>query len=333
MNAVIIGSSGHYEYALAGKLPVLFSAVAPGFSEEPTEKLIADVTAHGGKPEVFSDPLEMLDALRPDIAVINTRPDKNSGFACEAMKRGISVFCEKPAAINTEALDDVILEYKTANESRGKGKSVCYAAMFGITYEPCFETVRRIVTGGQLGEIRLASAQKSYKLGVREPYYSLRQQLGGMIPWVAIHGIDWLYSVCGLRFSEVFSAQSRKFNGGNGELEATAICGYVCENGALATVTADYLRPGAAKTHGDDRLRIVGTDGIAEVRAGRAYLIDGNGERELELTSPENGLFDEFLIEAGGGKKCRAGLENAYYVTRAALLTRLAADENGIVKF
>ena len=35
-------------------------------------------------------------------------------------------------------------------------------------------------------------------------------------------------------------------------------------NGGVASVTLDYLRPAAAPTHGDERLRIAGTRGVIE---------------------------------------------------------------------
>ena len=49
------------------------------------------------------------------------------------------------------------------------------------------------------------------------------------------------------------------------------------ENGGVAALTLDYLRPEAAATHGDERLRIAGTRGFVE-----AVLV----ERRVTLTTP-----------------------------------------------
>lgn len=333
MKAVIIGSYGHYEYALGGKIPVEFTAVAAGADGEPLDRLLSNLSKLGQTPKVYLNAAEMLEKEKPDVAVINTQMNLNAGYSVEAMKRGISVFCEKPSATEMGGLAEVIQMYNNAKFLAPQGKTLVYAPMFGITCEPWFEAARQAIKSGMIGEVRLASAQKSYKLGTREPFYSQRKLLGGLIPWVSIHGIDWLYSVCGMRFRQVFASQSREANGGNGELEATASCQFECDNGAIATVTADYLRPKAAKTHGDDRLRAVGTKGIIEVRGEKTYVIDCDGERELAPMAPDTGLFDSMLLEMCGKGKCRADAENAFYVTRAALLARESADENKIVKF
>lgn len=330
IKAVIIGSYGHYEYALEGKIPVGFCGISAGVSGEPTEELHKRLTALGHLPRVYENPIEMLDSEKPDVVIINSRMDKNAFYSEEALKRGVSVFCEKPVATTLRDLDRL---EKTFYDAKREKANIVLAGMFGITSSPCFETARREIASGKIGEVRLALAQKSYKLGTREPFYSSREQLGGMIPWVAIHGIDWLTSVCGLEFSEVFARHSRKHNSGNGDLEMTAVCQYSCKGGAIASVSADYFRPSAASSHGDDRLRVVGTNGIIEVSHGKTYMIDSEGERELPLFEVSPGLFDSFLSELSGKGTCISGAENAFYVTRAALLARESADKNKIVKF
>lgn len=330
MKAVIIGSYGHYEYALDGKMPVCFSAVAAGDTGEPLSDLTEKLRALGHCPKIYEDPAKMLDEEKPDVVIINSRMDKNAYYSSEALRRGMNVFCEKPVATELCGLDALENVYR---EAKAKNPSLVFAGMFGITSSPCFEAARRAVSDGKIGNVRLALAQKSYKLGRREDFYSSRKQLGGMIPWVSIHGIDWLVSICGLRFEEVFAAHSRVGNGGLGELEATALCQYVCSGGAAASVCADYLRPTAADTHGDDRLRIVGTKGIIEVSGGKCNLLDGDGGHILAPTAPEYGLFDSFLLEAEGKGKCISSAENAFYVTRAALLSRRSADEHISIKF
>jgi hypothetical protein len=53
--------------------------------------------------------------------------------------------------------------------------------------------------------------------------------------------------------------------------------------GGTALVHADFLRPAAAATHGDDRLRIAGSEGVVEVMGGRCRLIT-NGQPEVDVT-------------------------------------------------
>lgn len=49
-------------------------------------------------------------------------------------------------------------------------------------------------------------------------------------------------------------------------LEDTATCLFELENGGSAVMSFDYLRPPGAPTHGDERLRLMGSHGALEIR-------------------------------------------------------------------
>ena len=122
------------------------------------------------------------------------------------------------------------------------------------------------------------------------------------------------------------AVHSTEANGGNGDLEATAIMLFEGENGTAASVSADYLRPSAAPTHDDDRIRIVGEKGILEVRGGQVYLISQNGERTLENTPPKYELFEEFAMSVCGEGECRVTAKETFDTTYIALVARQSAD-------
>ena len=325
LKIVQIGSSGHYEYVLptANKYGFDIAALAAGSPDEDISRAVRDIENTGTEPKIYADWREMIDAEKPDVAVINSYMGFNAEMCVYALGRGINVFCEKPVATTLSSLARLRRAYADAND----GKKTVLAGMFGISYTPHFEAARRYILSGALGEIRLANAQKSYRLGVREPFYSSRELLGGMIPWVAIHGIDWIYSLCGFEFTSVTASHSRVANGNNGDLEATALALFEGKNGAMASVSADYLRPSAAPTHDDDRLRVVGTKVIIEVRGGKVYLISGGGESIIENVAPERALFEEFALEISGEGKCRVSAEETLNVTEIALIARQSADE------
>lgn len=325
LKIVQIGASGHYEYVLptAKKYGFDISALAAGSPDEEISRAARDIESIGGKPKIYENWSEMIDAEKPDVAVINSYMGYNAEMCVYALERGVNVFCEKPVATTLADL----LRLRRAYSAASDGKKTVLAGMFGISYTPHFEAARRYVESGALGDVRIVNAQKSYRLGVREPFYSSRELLGGMIPWVAIHGIDWIYSLCGFKFKSVTASHSRVANGGNGDLEATALAMFEGENGALASVSADYLRPKDAPTHDDDRLRIVGTKGILEVRGGKVCLISDGGERIIENVAPERALFEEFALEISGEGVCRVSAEETFNVTEIALIARQSADE------
>jgi len=97
-------------------------------------------------------------------------------------------------------------------------------------------------------------------------------------------------------------------------------------------VNIDYLRPVAANSHGDDRLRLVGERGVVEVRGGKAYVIDDSGTRELPLP-PAGNIFTDYMNMLKGRLNDAPGFEDAYRVTEVALLARLSADEDKICYF
>ena len=90
----------------------------------------------------------------------------------------------------------------------------------------------------------------------------------------------------------------------------------------------DYLRPESAPTHGDDRLRIAGSEGVLEVFGAedRVHLITGlDGPRELELPEPVD-FFADFLDELSGKGEHLISQADAFRLTEICLKAREAAE-------
>ncbi len=327
---VQIGAIGHYEYALptAQKYKMDFSAACFPHRDDDRERAMRDFAKFGFAPQIYDDWREMLEVERPQMAVINTVMAWNGEMAAYAMERGISVFCEKPVATTFEMLDNLEKIYYAAKKKHPK---LVFAGMFGIDYLPHFETAYRYIKSGALGDIRLASAQKSYRLGNRESFYSNREEYGGTIPWVGVHAIEWIIRLGGLKPISVSAVGSTECNGGNGTMEVSTACLFQSEDGKMATVTADVLRPRSAPTHDDDRLRFVGSLGIVEVRDKKCIVIDKNCEREVPIEKTEWELFEEMYMEMVGKGKCRVTAEDTFFSTRVALSAREAQDRGTIV--
>ncbi len=92
-------------------------------------------------------------------------------------------------------------------------------------------------------------------------------------------------------------------------------------------MTFDYLRPGGAQTHADDRLRLIGSSGCLDISLAGLTLTDANGTRSIKPTAPQHGLFADFALSiADEGHKCLISTEEAIEVTEISLLARDAAD-------
>ncbi len=328
LNIVQVGAIGHYEYALptAKKYGASITAIAFPHAEDDRARAMRNLKAFGFEPRIYEDVEEMFEKEKPDVAVVNTVMAKNGAIAGKALSMGISVFCEKPVAVTLTELDELERIYREAKARFAGEKNLVFCGMFGIDYLPHFETAYRYVKSGALGDIRLANAQKSYRMGNRERFYSDREEYGGTIPWVAIHAIEWIERIAGLEPLMVTAHVSTVCNAGNGTMEATTLCLFGCKDSRMASVSADVMRPKSAPTHDDDRLRLVGSDGVLEVRGRRVYVIDRDGERELPLVESETELFEEMLLEIIGKGTCRVTAEDSFSATRTALWARASGD-------
>ncbi|MBQ2987855.1 MAG: ribonuclease HI [Clostridia bacterium] len=325
MKFVQIGAIGHYAYALptAKKYRMDLCGVCYPDPEDHAARATKSFEKFGFSPRVYETVEEMLEREKPDVAVINTVMSENGRYAELALGRGISVFCEKPVATTLAGLDRLERVYA---EAKRKYPSLVFCGMFGIDYLPHFETAYRFVKAGGVGEVMLAHAQKSYRMGNREKFYSDREKYGGTIPWVAIHGIEWITRIAGLKPITATALGNTAYNGGNGTMEASTMCMFGCEKGKMASVSADVMRPATAPTHDDDRLRIVGSEGVLEVCDGRVTVIDNEGKRELNIVQSERELFEEMILEMRGGEKCRVSAEDSFFATRVALTARESQD-------
>jgi predicted dehydrogenase len=324
-----IGSNGHINYALKGfeALPELeASGVAPGSpgAGEKPDKVMQALSRLGQSPGLWEDPVAMLEQTKPDVAVIAGYMGDNAALAIQAMQRGVHVFIEKPAATTEEELEQMREVYSRSG--------VQLAAMLGLRYDRAFYAVYLAVRAGAVGTVRTVHAQKSYKLGRRSAPYLERGTYGGTIPWVGSHAIDWIHWISGERFKTVYALHSALYNRSHGELELSSAAMFTMTGEVAATANIDFLRPDQAATHGDDRIRVAGTSGVLEVRAGKAVLLNEGGETELELQSPGH-IFVDFIRQIQGTGACLVSADDSFYTTEAVLLARRSADDNTLVPF
>ena len=327
MKICMVGVRGHNDYVfegLVGKADARILGLSSGTPEDDASPLVETCRQAGQSPAVFDDYRRMLDEVRPDVLTVAGPFDRTAETVAEALNRGVSVFAEKPLATSLSGLDTVQQAHRSSKAH--------LAAMFGIRYAPAFYTAWRAVTDGAIGQVRLISAQKSYRLGKRPEYFHSREHSGGTIPWVGSHAIDWLEWFSGQRFESVCARHSTRHNRDHGELEISAMCQFELSGEVLASVSIDYLRPAAAPSHGDDRVRLAGTDGVLEVRGGAAYLINADGEQTLRCECGRT-IFGDFLRQVRGDSECLVSAEESIRVTRACLLARQSADEKRIVRF
>ena len=304
MKVCFIGACGHWAQAL-NYLKTRKGIEFCGFAEgSPEEKMEASID-----PQIpfFKDYQAMLDEVKPDLAVVSPVFGLTGRVIIECAKRKINVFAEKPVAASFKELEKV----EQAIEESG----IRFCAMHYLRYEPAFYQAARMVKEGKIGDIRMITAQKSYKYGVRPAWYSDPSLYCGTIAWVGIHALDWIAQFSGKKFVSV----TAKTWGKNPEM--AALCQFQMEDGIIASANIDYYRPETALTHGDDRVRCVGTDGVIEVCEGKISLINKEGNfTYCPREAPE--LLAEFL-DGGEG----ISVSEILHITKAAIAAQESAQK------
>lgn len=274
-----------------------------------------------GTSRWFDTPSQLLDEFRPEVVSIGAVYGFNGEVAALALERGISVVSDKPIAATWAQMER--LRELTQDKAR------VLLTEFPFRAQAEFRAARAAVQSGRIGEVVLATAQKSYRFGAQRPaWYAERQSYGGTLLWVASHGIDVIHFATGQKFGRVIGVQGNLSKPDYSALEDHCVAMFELANGGSAVVHADFLRPEGAASHGDDRLRIAGSKGVVEVRADRCLLISGS-EAEIDITDSVEvrPVHIELLAALRGENRefysTQASLEMAEILLRA----RDAADQ------
>ncbi|MEW5974459.1 MAG: Gfo/Idh/MocA family oxidoreductase [Acidobacteriota bacterium] len=267
---------------------------------------------------------EMLDREQLDVVGICLPYSAIPYASMAAVARGIHVMSEKPLATELSLLHRL---QKLAQE-----KGVQVSAMLDMRVSPPVQALRETIQKGLIGEPLLASAQKSYKFGDDRPWFYKRGDIyGGTIPWIGIHVLDLIAYTTQLAFTHVSAFQSNRAHPEFPATEDNAGILLRLSNGGTAVVTLDYLRPESAPTHGDDRLRVIGTKGVVEMRDERVELMtQQDGAHQLTLPSSRS-LFADFVAFLRGQSHPVLHPDEAFEITRICLLARQSADERRVL--
>lgn len=319
MRIAFIGGNGHhYLRQAASQRPDDFdlALAGDGYDNDAARQRLAGIEGAAW----YDDPRVMLDEFKPDVVNIGAVYGYNGDIVAEALQRDIAVVSDKPIAATWAQLDR--LRSLTAKHA------VPLLTEFPFRAQPEFRAAEVVVRQGEIGEVVLATAQKSYRFGTRPKWYGDRRSYGGTVLWVASHGIDVIRFATGRRFERVAGQSGNLSKPQYGRMADHTVNLFRLDNGGSAVVHADYLRPAAAKTHGDDRLRIVGSRGQIEVRDERCWLITDDHEAQ-DVT--DRGACDpppqQLLAAATGAASDAYSTQASLEMAAVLLLAQQAADE------
>jgi predicted dehydrogenase len=242
----------------------------------------------------------------------------------ECAKRKIAIIAEKPIALDLAELGATRKSIEAAH--------VPFSMLLPMRCDPPYRRMRAVIQSGQIGEVVAMGAQKSYKLGERPDWMKSRRSFGGTIPYIGIHMIDLMRWVSGRDFTAAAAFQSNVGAPQVGEMENNVAVIFSLDNRGTASLRMDYLRPAAAPTHGDDRLRIAGTRGVVEYQQvqGVTLITDSGAPVELKDLPSLQFIFLDFLESIYGGRKHIVSPEEIFRVNEIVLKARDAAEKGQI---
>jgi predicted dehydrogenase len=213
--------------------------LSKGFLESQNSKLVGlwrrDATKAQASASQFSIPLvfDTPEALcaSPEIdAVFIVSPDAlHLPHVLLAAKHGKAILCEKPLALNTGEVEQMLAAAKAAGVPFGVAQN--------MRYNRSLDVIRKWIAEGRIGKPQLAHSQFSYSAegSPRTWIYDPTLATGGPIGDVGIHCIDALRFVLGTDVTAVTTLAHK--DEGSGEVESHAVIALDLASGTMAAVT------------------------------------------------------------------------------------------------
>lgn len=325
MRVGLVGLQGHYGTVLEGLSEAGCELVAVCDEDEEALASARSWPQAGSHLKTYTDYRKMLDTEALDLVAESGTDDCRAEVICACAERGLHVLAEKPLAYDLEQLARV----REAVARSG----VHLSMLLTMRFEPAYRVVREQVAAGAIGEVCQAAMQKSYRLGNRPAWQRNRATFSGIIPFIGIHGLDLIRWTTGREFVQAAGFAANVGHPEIGDMEDSACVALQLDNGGTAALRLDYCRPAAAPTHGDDRLRLAGSQGVIEALAcGAEVTLITATEGPQALTLPEApGQFANFVGAILGDQTCEVPADDCYRITEVVLKIRDAARRGEMV--
>ncbi|MFW6278916.1 MAG: Gfo/Idh/MocA family protein [Bacillota bacterium] len=280
----------------------------------------------------FDDYREMLDRVDADVAVVSTQLKNLHQAIMDSAAAGCHVIAEKPVAAKVEQLRNL---HNTVTQNE-----VELLLLLDNRAHPYLKAVKQAIDQDVIGDVVMVNARKSYPWN-RSRVDDYPHKYGGTIGWVGIHALDFINAVTGLTFRQAVAMESNQLSPEYSSCPDNCGLVFKLSNGGQATVSLDYHRPEASPTHGDDWLRVVGTEGIIKSNLSKNKIsccTDQQADQKLEVPERENYFsnYFDYLLGKGFEKTFSGMTATSFHLSLAAIRAQqsvfekevLAIDEN-----
>lgn len=274
----------------------------------------------------YDDYAPMLNQEKLDLVAICNNDGRRAGAILACAAKGLHVIAEKPLALNRRDLAAVKQAFSKPD--------LRLSTLLPMRFDPEYLALKAIVDSGEIGEVAQITGQKSYQLGPRPEWQRQRESYGSTVLWIGIHMIDLMRYCSGREFVEVAGYQSHVAFPEIGAMENVTAAVYKLDNGGVASLHMDYLRPDTAPGHGDDRLRLAGTKGVAEYMAdlGVVVLSEKGKPRKVTPLPPRRSVFLDFVESVYLGRPQSLTLKDIYRVNEITIATHEASVQHSFLK-
>lgn len=138
-----------------------------------------------GVPCTFDDLAMMLATVRPDVVHVTTPPHSHHAIVLQCLQAGVDVYVEKPFTL------DVVEARHLVDIAESRGLKICLG--HDQLFDPAWQTCRRMVERGELGEIVHVESIEGYNL--RGPFGAVFSSDSG----------HWVHQLPGGLFQNVMS--------------------------------------------------------------------------------------------------------------------------------
>ena len=229
-------------------LPVLagLSGVKVAALADPDSARLGAVRKFAPGATTYRSGLELLDHRELDCVVIAAPSQFHAALACDALRRGLHVYLEKPIGITIEEGATLLATWERSGLVGMTG--------FNYRFHPLFQSAKKLLREGAVGKPLAVSSVFVTSQAVQGQWRANRSLGGGVLLDLASHHVDMIHflfddSVAEVR-AQTFSAHAEA---------ATATLQMRMQSGLLASSSFSY------GTVDDDRFEIYGDRGLLRV--------------------------------------------------------------------
>jgi predicted dehydrogenase len=290
-----------------------------------------DEVNKAGNIKVTHDNFEkMLSEVECDVVAIGDYYAKRGSLAIAALKAGKHIVADKPICTSLTELEQIISLSQKNNQTVG--------CMLDMRDNANVLTAKKVIDDGEIGEIQAIffGGQHPLMYGTRAGWYFEEGKQGGTINDIAIHALDFLPWVTGLKFKEVTAARSWNTLKEVPFFEDSSQMMLVMENGGGVIGDVSYLAPDSHSYSIEHYWRTTfwGKDGVIETGVNyNGVKMYKNGEKEMKEIAPSEGnpggYFNSFVREIKGESTAEdLTTEQVLNSAKIGLLCQKASDKN-----